>query len=72
MIVVVTIVSTSLLSGTIVDYPRVPGGCDHAVLVTGYTPKYWIVSIQEISFFLIWSKSRCFGNCGFIVELNQR
>jgi len=30
-------------AGTIVDYEGVPGGCDHAVLVTGYTPTYWIV-----------------------------
>jgi len=29
--------------GQVVNYPAVPGGCDHAVLIIGYTPTYWIV-----------------------------
>merc|ERR1719456_205951 len=30
-------------AGQVVDYPEVEGGCDHAVLIVGYTPTYWIV-----------------------------
>jgi len=30
-------------AGQIVNYPAVEKGCDHAVLITGYTPSYYIV-----------------------------
>jgi len=30
-------------AGTIVNYPAVDGGCDHAVLIVGVTPSYYIV-----------------------------
>jgi len=30
-------------AGTVVNFPEVPGGCDHAVVIVGYTPDYWIV-----------------------------
>merc|ERR1712003_365642 len=30
-------------AGQVVDYPEYPGGCDHAVLIVGYTPTYWLV-----------------------------
>ena len=29
--------------GDVVSYPAVAGGCDHAVLIVGYTPTYYIV-----------------------------
>ena len=29
--------------GDVVSYPEVVGGCDHAVLIVGYTPTYYIV-----------------------------
>ena len=31
----------------VVDYPEVVGGCAHAVLIVGYTPAYYIVSLQS-------------------------
>ncbi|KAL5272156.1 hypothetical protein ACHWQZ_G000395 [Mnemiopsis leidyi] len=34
---------TKYTAGTIIDYPEVEKGCDHAVLIVGYTPEFYIV-----------------------------
>ena len=40
------------------DYPEVKKGCDHAVLIVGYTPEFYIVSI------VIQTKTMCTEDMG--------